>query len=172
MYYSHTANLPNMRFHAFDSFKGLPTFDDSDKGFNPFKPKEYAATKEVFINNLKHNNFEINRLEVHEGWYSESLPKILNEQKIKNKAAVAWIDCDLFSSTKQALNFLTHFLVDGAIILFDDWFCFKGYSHLGEEGAFNEWLQENSQFKAIPFRQFGWHGMSFIMQIESQSNQQ
>lgn len=167
LYYSHSADLPNMQFHAFDSFEGLPEFNEEDKGFNPFKPKEYAASKNVFLENLKQNDFEMNRLTIHEGWYNESLPKIKANKEIKNKVAVAWIDCDLFSSTKQALDFLTDYLADGAIVLFDDWFCFKAYPHLGEEGAFNEWLKENPTIKAVPFRQFGWHGMSFIIQIPS-----
>ena len=72
---------------------------------------------------------------------------------------------NLYSSTKQALDFLTDYLADGAILVFDDWYCFKGYPHLGEEGACNAWLQENANIKLVPFRRFGWHGMSFIAQV-------
>jgi O-methyltransferase len=165
LYYTHSAALPNMHFHAFDSFNGLPEFKAEDNGFNPFQPKEYTATKTTFLDNLKKQNFDFDRLTIHEGWYEDSLPKIKSAKKITGKVAVAWIDCDLYSSTKQALDFLTDYLSDGAILVFDDWFCFKGYPHLGEEGACNAWLQENPHIKLVPFRRFGWHGMSFIVQI-------
>jgi len=164
LYYSHSAALNKIHFHAFDSFEGLPEFEEKDKGFNPFKPKEYSSTKANFLNNLKKQDFDMNRLSIYEGWYSDSLPKLKSDNTIKSKCAIAWIDCDLYSSTKQALDFLTDHLADGSILLFDDWFCFKGYPHLGEEGAFRDWLKENPSIETVPFRQFGWHGHSFIVQ--------
>lgn len=165
IYYAGTAGLTDMHFHAFDSFEGLPEFSETDQGFNPFAPRAYAATEEEFLENLEEQGFDLSRLSIHTGWYEEVLPHIRQNQTIKGNAAIVWIDCDLYSSTRQALNFIKDYLVDGAIILFDDWFCFKGYADLGEMGAFREWLDRNPGIKAVPFRKFGWHGNSFIIQL-------
>ena len=37
------------------------------------------------------------------------------------KAAVVWVDCDLYSSSVSGLNFLTPHLQYGTLVFFDDW---------------------------------------------------
>jgi O-methyltransferase len=56
------------------------------------------------------------------------------------KAAIIHVDCDLYASAKIALEFVKPLLVDGTVIIFDDWYCFRGKSEFGEQCAFNEWI--------------------------------
>ena len=89
-----------------------------------------------------------------------------NETKQKlpiKSAAIVFIDCDLYASTVPVLNFISDYLEDGAILIFDDWFCFKGSPERGEQKAFHEWLKNNPQFKAVEYHKFNWRGNSFII---------
>src|SRR5204863_3721987 len=77
--------------------------------------------------------------------------------------AIAWIDCDLYESTKPVLEFLAERLSPGSVICFDDWFNIKGRPDCGEQKACEEWLARNPQLRLTPYSRFGWHGQSFIV---------
>ncbi|MCG2718374.1 MAG: methyltransferase, partial [Nanoarchaeota archaeon] len=70
--------------------------------------------------------------------------------------------CDLYESTVLVLDFITEYIQDGTIIIFDDWFSFRGNPNRGEQKAFKEWLKKNPSIKTTEFYRFGWHGNSFI----------
>ena len=78
------------------------------------------------------------------------------------KAALIWVDCDLYESTVPVLNFITDYVQDGTIIVFDDWFSFKGNLNMGEQRAFREWLKKNPSIRATEFHRFAT-GNSFIL---------
>ena len=65
------------------------------------------------------------------------------------------IDCDLYSSAKEALNFCGPLILDEAIIFFDDWAgpleTSLADEQKGEKRAFDEFLQEHPQLKAVRF---------------------
>ncbi len=58
------------------------------------------------------------------------------------------IDCDLYSSAKESLNFCIPLIKDTSIIFFDDW---SQDQYIGEKKAFDEFLRENPHFKAEQF---------------------
>ncbi len=78
-------------------------------------------------------------------------------------AAIVFIDCDLYESTRDVLLFLKRKMIPGGVIIFDDWFCFKGNLERGEQKAFNEWLKKNPSISAIEYHKFNWRGNSFII---------
>ena len=52
------------------------------------------------------------------------------------------IDVDYYKSTVEVLSFIEPLLNDGTIIIFDDWFNYKGHPNRGEQKAFREWCQK------------------------------
>lgn len=55
-----------------------------------------------------------------------------------------YIDCDYYESTVPALEFVTDLLlVDGSILIFDDWWVFGGRRERGEQRAFHEWRERH-----------------------------
>jgi hypothetical protein len=52
----------------------------------------------------------------------------------------------------------------GMILAFDDYYCYSARTLSGERRACLEFLQADSRFHFSPFAQFGWHGMSFIVE--------
>lgn len=155
-------DLSDMRFFGFDSFEGLPEIEGKDKSTGEFQKGEYMASEDTVRAALKKNGVDMARVELVKGWYDKSLTPALRQSKKIQKAAIAYIDCDLYESTVPVLEFLTPLLQDGTIIIFDDWFCFRGHPDRGEQLAFREWTTKHG-IKASPYKQFGWTGLSWII---------
>ena len=137
----------DMTFWAFDSFEGLP----EDSGV--FKKGTYKASKELFLRNfvklVKPNK---DNVKVIDGWFKDTLPNI----KI-DKIALAYVDCDIYSSTKEVLNFIAKSLQKNSILVLDDFHYGKG-----EREAFEEWLLEKN-IKVEKYRPYSWKAESFIV---------
>ncbi|MFC1752959.1 TylF/MycF/NovP-related O-methyltransferase [Thermoproteota archaeon] len=154
----------SMKFYAFDSFKGLPKNQglDDDKE-SVFSEGEYSCSKDSFIKNLSARGIKQDKVQITEGWFKDSL----NEQRKKelpiSKASILWVDCDLYESTVPVLDFITGYVQNGTILIFDDWFCFRGDPDKGQQRAFREWLSKNTSITASEFHKYSWHGNSFIL---------
>lgn len=53
------------------------------------------------------------------------------------------IDCDFYESTRVAHEFVTDLLVDGTVMVFDDWWMYHGHPDNGERRAFTEWTRQH-----------------------------
>ena len=82
------------------------------------------------------------------GWYTDTLTEATRTELLLEKVALVHIDCDLYESAKAALAFVGPLLEDGAIIVFDDWWLYRGRPEAGEQRAFAEWLAEHPQWRA------------------------
>jgi hypothetical protein len=78
------------------------------------------------------------------------------------------VDCDLYESTVAVLDFITDYLQDGSILIFDAWFCFRANPNRGEHRAFQEWLKKNPQITARQYQKYALYGNSFIVTVNSQ----
>jgi O-methyltransferase len=148
------------RFFAFDSFEGLPDSEGIDDT-GRWESGEFAFSRAAFEGRLRRSRVPRTDVHIVEGFYDDSLadPGRIPLQKV----AVAWVDCDLYSSTVPVLEYLTPRLSQGAILLFDDWFTFKGDASRGEQRACHEWLARNPDLSLVPWRQFHWAGQAFIV---------
>lgn len=158
-YCSKKFGLRDVRLWAFDSFSGLPEIRGKDVG-GPFIKGEFSCSRRAFENNLREYGVDKSRVEIVEGYFNESLAR--QKRNGPNEIAIAWVDCDLYESTVPVLQFLTERLVDGAVLMFDDWFCFSGRPDKGEQRACAEWLATNPQICLSEYRDFHWAGRSFI----------
>jgi O-methyltransferase len=153
-----------MSFWAFDSFAGLPATEGE------FKKGEFECGQDDFLRNVKNAVGHLTGVHIVPGWFSESLVPGNPALAGLGKVALAWIDCDLYESTKPVLEFLTPRLQHGSLLFFDDWFCFKGSPDCGEQRACQEWLSRNPKIRLMPYSQFGWNGKSFIVHFVESSN--
>jgi len=162
-HFAQSRNLKLMKFYAFDSFEGLPKIKGIDgDGLCPYSKGMYACDVNKFKKIISSKGVDLNKVTIIPGWYDE----VLNEETKKKlpirKASIIWIDCDLYESTVPVLNFITDYIQDGTILIFDDWFSFRGDPNRGEQRAFREWLKKNPSIKATEFRRFGG-AISFIL---------
>ena len=150
------------RFFAFDSFEGLPEIKGADEG-GPFKKGEYSCGQENFLAYLASQSVNLNEVICVAGWYNKSLTDEVKAKHNLKRARIIHIDCDLYESTRDVLNFCTSLIQEGTVVMFDDWFQYKGNPQLGEQRAFNEWLQKNPEFQAVEFMKEPPFRNSFII---------
>lgn len=131
------------QYYAFDSFKGLPKLSEQDDTI--FQEGLYSYDKKQFLNNLNSNKFPTEKLTIFEGFFSDTF-KSINKTKLK-KFDIIMLDCDLYSSTKQALNFSFDLLNNNAILIFDDWF--SSQENQGQQKAFKEFIENHKNIDII-----------------------
>lgn len=151
----------NMLLWGFDSFKGLPTI--TDKRDNVWKQGEFACSEHELRHTLIKSGFKEHEYRLISGYYEESLTDELHQQLSDIKAAIIYIDCDLYESTKEVLKFIHRYLVNGSIICFDDYYNYKGAPDQGEQRAIKEFTDQQSEISLIPYFNFSPLGKSFIV---------
>ena len=160
---SHAAKKykPETKFSTFDSFEGLPELSSVDKtsGYDDFKFGEYAASLDDLKRKLTKAGFDLNHYVFFKGFFNEVLPTITHEMKAP---AVVHIDCDLQSSAEDVLEFLTNRFQDGTLVLFDDYFCYRGNPKFGVRAAFINWTNANN-VEFTDYMHYGWSGAAFIL---------
>jgi len=154
--------LDEIRFFAFDSFEGLPPLEGVDQLGDDFSAGQYACGLDEFRNNLATRGVNLDKVICVPGWFNESCVSETIERYGMRQASVIWIDCDLYHSAKSVLEFVTPLLQDGTVIIFDDWFAFRGNPLLGEQKAFHEWKQTVEGFEFNEFHKEGTYRNSFI----------
>lgn len=150
------------KFWAFDSFQGLPTPQDSDE-HPSWIPGKMAMNLEQFHAVCRKNGIPLERYSVVPGFYEETLATMAPEAEPTN-IALAYVDCDLYSSTRAVLDFLEPRLKHGMIVAFDDYFCWSSTQAAGERKAMLELSARNATWEWVPYVQFGWHGQSFVIE--------
>ena len=155
-----------MRFAAFDSFAGLPQprgIDDVDGYTSHFYKGQFEFSREAFARNLERNGVDLRKTQTVEGWFHESLAPARAANHGVDKIAVAWIDCDLYESTVPVLDYIAPRLSPGAVIVFDDWRCYRNHPDFGEQRACREWLARNPGIALKELLSFGWNGIAFTV---------
>lgn len=156
-------SLSDIKFYGFDSFQGIPSLTVNKSEAKEFPPGAFSAGLAEVRRNLVDADVDMGRVELIPGWYSDTLNHETGTKLSLRAAAVVNVDCDVYESTVSVLAFVEPYLVDGSIIIFDDWYCFANREELGEQKAFNEWLERNPRLKATPYKEFGWDGKAFII---------
>jgi O-methyltransferase len=162
-YLAKKRNLP-MNFYAFDSFEGLPANQEKDaSGHQMFQGGTFNCTEAQFLKNVQRTGADMSRVITIPGWFENSLQPDNPKLAALRKAAVVWVDCDLYSSAVSVLNFLTGHLQYGTLVFFDDWLAHRADPNCGEQRAFREWMAANPHLSAVEFVRMGWVGSSFII---------
>ncbi|WP_433267215.1 class I SAM-dependent methyltransferase [Actinosynnema sp. CS-041913] len=109
--------------YGFDSFKGLPEHWRSGFPAGMFGVDDLP---------------DVPGAELVVGWFDESLPGFLEEHP--GPVAFLHVDCDLYSSAKTVLDLVGPRLVDGSVIVFDEYFNFPGWRE-HEHRAWTEYAE-------------------------------
>jgi len=149
-HFSKLLKRKDMKFYAFDSFEGLPDPSSIDKEFSWAKG-DFNCSLSKFKSILKKSNVDLNKVVFVKGFYNKTLNKSYGIKRL----AFVHIDCDYYSSTKEVLNYIKPYLQEGTVLLFDDYYCFKGNAQYGEQRAFNEFRKANPELSFIDLPGFG-----------------
>jgi O-methyltransferase len=146
----------DLKYLAFDSFEGLPEIGAIDKQ-EIWRKGNLATAEEEFTNVVTRAGMPRDRLRTIKGFYDQSLTPDLAAQLLPTKAAVVYVDCDLYESAVPALRFSRDFLKVGTVVVFDDWDCFLADPSRGERRAWAEFLAANPDLR---FEEIGRISMS------------
>ncbi len=157
-----------MRFFGFDSFEGLPKPEEGDvvsDGPQPFHEGQYACSLDYVVDKLNTNGVDWNRTFLTKGYFDESLASatVLNHN-IK-EIAIALVDCDLYSSTVDVLNFLESRLRSGSLVIMDDWKSYGEAKNVGQPRAFSELMERRPDFRFEHIFDYGSYGRVFCLKI-------
>lgn len=157
------------RFFAFDSFQGMPQpeaedyLEGYDYALGTLRPGSFASTLDQTRETLQSVDMDLTRFVPIQGFYSESLFRADTAEAVEGSiCAVLHIDCDFESSAFDALQFMTSRLQDGCVLLFDDWFLFRGRPDKGVQQAFKRWLP-TSGYTVSSYFTYSWAGAAFIL---------
>jgi predicted O-methyltransferase YrrM len=160
-----------IRLFGFDSFEGLPdtAMQDDDGHWYPGQFYcDYETTRKV----LSLENVDWNRTFLIKGWFGDTLTDDLIRNYNMTQASVIMIDCDMYLSAKEALDFCAPLIQKEAVILFDDWYSGNRLAdrNLGEKRAFDEFLMENPAFNAKALNSYTDNAKVFLITQSKSTN--
>jgi O-methyltransferase len=158
------------RVVGIDTFEGLPASEEVHErwregdcaeihGWHPL-----AAPGELVTVETSRALFAQCGLEppvLHEGRFDRVLPAIVPVEL--PAVALLHVDCDLYESTRDVLEGVAPALQDGTMVLFDDWFHYKGHPNRGEARAFHEFLASHPEWQAVHWRSYATFCNAFIL---------
>jgi len=120
---NHIASLTEEVVYGFDSFEGLPEDWRPDIRQGTFRR---GTLPEMSTN-----------VELVVGWFENTLPQFVAAHP--DPVSLLHIDCDLYSSTKTVFHHLSKNIVNGTVIVFDEYFNYVGWRN-HEYKAFQEFI--------------------------------
>ncbi len=153
----------NAVLYGFDSFEGLPEPEGIDATDTRFFEGQFSCTREEVERNLTSNGMDMSRATLIQGFYEDSLTEELRSKFQFKPVSVALLDCDYYSSTKVALDWLRPYIRPGSVLLFDDWYSYGTTSDLGQPKALADWLAANPEFTTEEFGRFEHNGQGYVV---------
>jgi hypothetical protein len=158
---------PELKFHGFDSFEGLP--EDWDMGQKNVKAD--AFDRKGKLPDVPDN------VELYKGWFDATLPEFLKSHT--DNISYLHVDCDIYSSTVTILENCNDRIVPGTIIRFDELACWRHvFGEASPNGpanrvhyttwqehewkALNEWLSKYDR-KVIPLSRNWFQGATVLV---------
>lgn len=149
---------------AFDSFQGLPPAADPRDEHPGWRPGGGGqGGVDAFHAVCAEHGVPRDAYTAVEGYYEDSLPA-LGETEGPTDIALVYVDCNMYSSTVEALRFLRPRLKHGMIVAFDDYWCWSPTTVSGERAALRELEDADPQWHFARYKDVGWGGLSFVVE--------
>lgn len=152
------------KYWGFDSFAGLPAQSAPEDEHPEWITGTMRTGLDDFHLLCRYNRIPRSAYEVVPGYYEVSLVDESLSGRLPSNISLAFIDCDLYSSTLTVLNFLLPRLKHGMILAFDDYYCWSDSQSSGERRACAAIFSHHKDWALVPYVQFGWAGMSFVVE--------
>ena len=150
------------KFVAFDSFQGLPAEIGEGVPGHFAKKGTYTVSQEAFWKNIQAQLPKNANVDAVPGFFNETLTQETKEKLEIEKAALVFIDCDLYDSAVDVFGFLAPLLTDGTVIVMDDFYRYKGNPRYGVQGAFEEWRAGVVDFQFYELARVAANRVAFI----------
>jgi len=154
------------KIHLFDSFIGLPEAESEIDKQSPHVASGVwgvGTCDGISRESLKKKCskcLSLDKIIIYDGWFKDTLPEIPKGTKF----SLVHIDCDLYQSTIEVLDYLFQNLIiqDGTALFFDDYNCNRASPDFGERKAWEETIEK---FGVVfsDCGEYGWAGRKFIV---------
>ncbi len=154
------SSCENARFVGFDSFAGLPPGSEAEG----WATGAFATSREVTEWHLRKHGV-LDRVELVEGWFEHTCNDLTAAQLHLGTVTVAMIDCDLYSASVTALNFVEPLLAERSLVIFDDWFALNPSGELneGQRKAWGEFVAAHPARRWADLGRVGFNGVAFLL---------
>lgn len=145
------------RLHLYDSWEGFPEMEGVDSLCKEVRDRKWNKGDLCLPNGFSDALFSTidavipGMVSMVKGFYTHSTP-------VPKEISLLHIDCDLYNSTRIALDISAPSLSDGAVIMFDDFNNNLANNDFGERRAFMESIATSCE----PWFTYGWSGYAFI----------
>jgi hypothetical protein len=126
---------PHKKIHGFDSFEGLP--EDWVRADKVIPVGTFGFKNPTILPPVLHN------VELHRGWFSDTLLTFSKECDPNQPIAFLHIDSDIYSSAVTAFEIFGDRIQVGTILVFDELYNYPGYEN-HEFKAFQEFLNKHA----------------------------
>ncbi len=158
------------RIVGYDSFQGLPQSEETHArwtggdcarihAWHPTMKPGDVVTEEITLDLFRRCGLDKPELEV--GLFQDTIAKTVPSKYAA--AALVHVDCDMYESAKIVLAGLAPVLQEGTVVLFDEWFSYKGNPGKGEARAFFEFLEAHPEWGAQHYQPYGPYSNSYIL---------
>lgn len=152
--------LSAKQLYYFDSFSGMPDPADASDQASPHVASGVWGGRTMKIISDFDLSINVNQylhrdqFHIKQGWFEETLSGIPPGKQF----ALIHLDCDLYLSTYQVLDYLISHqcIADGCLILFDDWNCNRASNKYGQRRAWNQVAEEYN----LDFSDLGYYAMA------------
>ncbi|BFO54327.1 MULTISPECIES: TylF/MycF/NovP-related O-methyltransferase [Comamonadaceae] len=144
------------RFHGFDTFAGMPA---NDEGEDTLATGSFLAAQSQAVARCAAVGLRAPDLVLVPGLFSDNAGAIGSTQ-----AAIVHLDCDLYASARDALALIESRLVQGSVLLCDDYDLFRADRQRGERRALRE-CAERSGIEFEPWFAYGPASRAFLCHV-------
>ena len=149
------------QFYAFDTFQGIPENDEENI---TFAEGAFSCSLEEFTRlNRANGMVEDEQIRYFAGKFSEVNKTMTKELDQLQPAAIVNLDSDLYFSARDALAVVAPRLVQGSILLVDDWNAFAAARSSGERRAVAEFLTEHPEISLESWFPYHYSGQAFLV---------
>jgi O-methyltransferase len=157
---------PERHLWAFDSFVGErpPSTDEIDRrpALESYR-NEGPSGVEAFYAICEEQGVPRDAFTPVAGYFEETLPP-LGDDAPPSDIALAYVDCNLYTSTVCVLDFLKPRLKHGMIVAFDDYWVYKPTHVSGERLALHHFLEANPSWRFVPYRELHHVGQAYVVE--------
>ena len=144
---------------GFDSFEGMPA-ESSGQGW---APGQFHSTIDATRGYLRKNGVDLSRVHLVQGWFKDTLNDRTRDRLSISRASLIMVDCDIYSASKEALDFCAPLIGNYAVVMFDDWGWREIENEAGQKEAFAEFLREHPALSARPLEAYFDHARVFLL---------
>jgi len=132
-------------FHALDTFEGMP---ENTEGYLAFSKGNFCGNLENVKKACATHGLCEPQLKFYKGIFSATASQ-LGQNMAQRKASIINFDCDLYQSTKDALEISASLIQTGTVMMMDDYNSFSADNSKGQRKAFHEFCKTSCfQFEA------------------------